>query len=136
VLFRLGGPFASAAPCQRTDQRSAAATPRDGDRLVLEATLQAETLVSGLRLRHPVPAPGLAIREVTLSDDGRIWRPAEGARRIQDWGWAGRTLFAVSDGAMEVVFGPARARHVRVTAVTPADRESLAILCIRGLPTR
>ena len=134
VLFRLVGPFASAAPCRRPDRRSTAATPGDEDRLLLEAALPAGLLVSGLRLRYPLPASGLAIREIALSDDGRTWRPADGARRVHDWGWAGRTLFAVPDGVMEVVFGPARARHVRVT-VTRADLASLAILCVRGLPT-
>ncbi len=135
VLFRILRPFASVAPCQRPERRAAAVDPGDGDRLVLEAELRAETLVSGLKLRHPVPAPGLTIREVALSDDGRTWRPADGARAVQDWGWAGRTLFAVSDGAMEVVFGSARARHVRV-AVTRAGSASLAVLCVRGTPVR
>ena len=135
VLFRILRPFASAAPCQRPERRAAAVDPGDGDRLVLEAELRADTLVSGLKLRHPVPAPGLTIREVTLSHDGRTWRPADGPRAVHDWGWAGRTLFAVSDGALEVVFGPARARHVRV-AVTRAGSASLAVLCVRGTPAR
>jgi hypothetical protein len=132
VLFRILGPFASAAPCRRAERRGAAVDP-DGDRLVLEADLRAETLVSGLKLRHPVPA--LSIREVTLSNDGRTWRPADGARAVQDWAWAGRTLFGVSDGALEVVFSPARARHVRV-AVTRAGSASLGILCVRGTRAR
>jgi hypothetical protein len=135
VLFRILRPLASAAPCQRPERRAAVGNPDDGDRLVLEAELRAETLVSGLKLRHPVPAPGLTILEVALSSDGRTWRLADGARAVQDWGWAGRTLFAVSDGALEVVFGPARARHVRV-AVTRAGSATFAVLCVRGTPAR
>ncbi len=135
VLFRIFRPFASTASCQRPERRAAAVDPGDGDRLVLEAELRTEMLVSGLKLRHPVPAPGLTIREVTLSHDGRTWQPAEGPRAVHDWGWAGRTLFAVSDGALEIVFGPARARHVRV-AVTRAGSASLAVLCVRGTPAR
>jgi 4-amino-4-deoxy-L-arabinose transferase-like glycosyltransferase len=135
VLFRVLKPFASTAPCQRPSRRAAAMDAGGGDRVVLEADLPEEALVSGLKFRHPVPAPELSILEVTLSRDGRTWQSADGGRTVPDWAWAGRTLFAVSDGAMELVFGSAPARHVRV-AVTRAGSASLAVLCVRGTPAR
>jgi hypothetical protein len=136
TLVRVLAPLTSTAPCQRPDRRAAAPDSGDGDRLVLEAELGQEALLSGLRFRHPpAPASTPKLLRVTLSGDGRTWRPADGARVVPEWAWAGRTLFAVSDGLTEVVFHPAPARAVRV-AVSRAGSANLAVLCVRGTPVR
>jgi hypothetical protein len=98
----------------------------------MEAWLDDEALVSGLTFRHPpVPERTLGVLEVGLSRGDGVWTPAGGARVVPAWAWAGRTLFAVADGTTEVVFGPARARAVRVT-VAATGPSGLAVLCVRG----
>ena len=136
ALLRILKPLAATAPCQRPGRRGTAMDATGGDRLVLEADLRDDMLVSGLRLRHPGPAPlGLTILDVTLSRDGGTWRAAGEMRMVPEWAWAGRTLFASSDGEVEVVFEPAPARRVRV-ALTRAGGASPAVVCVRGTPTR
>jgi 4-amino-4-deoxy-L-arabinose transferase-like glycosyltransferase len=136
TLFRVLAPLTSTAPCQRPGRRAAGPESGGGDRLVLEAGLGDETLLSGVRFRHPPePASGPKVLQVTLSGDGRAWRPADGARVVPEWAWAGRTLFAVSDGVTEVVFVPTPARAVRV-AVAQADPADFAVLCVRGTRVR
>lgn len=132
ALVRVVGPLASPAPCMRPTGRAASREPGgQGGRpqVTLEARLDEEALVSGVRLWHPT-TPGPTAVQVAASRDGRTWQPAGGARVVPAWGWAGRTLFTAWDPLAEVVFDPAPARQVRVT-VTP-DSEDLRILCVRG----
>ena len=121
-----------AAPCLRPTGRAASRAPvgaGSAPRTQLEAGLEEEALVSGIRLWHPTP-PGPTAAQVTVSRDGRTWTPAEGGRLVPAWGWAGRTLFAVWDPLLEVVLDPTPARYVRV--VVNSDAEDLRVLCIRG----
>jgi hypothetical protein len=87
ALVRVLAPFASSAPCQRQGRRAVTPDSSGGDRLLLEAGLDDEALLSRLTFRHPpVPARGLRVLEVTLSRDGRAWRPVGGARVVSAWG--------------------------------------------------
>ena len=132
ALIRIVAPLPSPAPCLRPTGRAASRAPvgaGSAPRSQLEAGLEEEALVSGIRLWHPTP-PGPTAAQVTVSRDGRTWTPAEGGRLVPAWGWAGRTLFAVWDPLLEVVLDPTPARYVRV--VVNSDAEDLRVLCIRG----
>ena len=132
ALIRIVAPLPPAAPCLRPTGRAASRAPvgaGSAPRSQLEAGLEEEALVSGIRLWHPTP-PGPTAAQVTVSRDGRTWTPAEGGRLVPAWGWAGRTLFAVWDPLLEVVLDPTPARYVRV--VVNSDAEDLRVLCIRG----
>jgi hypothetical protein len=132
VLVRVLAPLGSPAACQRPGRRTASPASGAAGGFVMEAWLDDEALVSGLTFRHPpVPERTLGVLEVGLSRGDGVWTPAGGARVVPAWAWAGRTLFAVADGTTEVVFGPARARAVRVT-VAATGPSGLAVLCVRG----
>ena len=132
ALIRIVGPLPSPAPCLRPTGRAASRASvgaGSAPRTQLEAGLEEEALVSGIRLWHPT-APGPTAAQVTVSRDGRTWKPAEGGRLVPAWGWAGRTLFAAWDPLLEVVLDPTPARYVRV--VVNSDAEDLRVLCIRA----
>ena len=70
-----------------------------------------------------------------LSDDGRAWRALDGARRLVEWAWAGRTLFTMSGGASELAVGGQAARAVRVEVRMPYRGEgAITALCVRAQP--
>ncbi len=132
AFVRVVAPLAAPAPCIRPNGRAVSREPgRQGSasRVTLEARLEDEALVSGVRLWHPT-APGPTAVQVAASRDGRAWQPVAAARVVPAWGWAGRTLFTAWDPLAEVVFDPASARHVRVTVTS--DAEDVRILCVRG----
>jgi hypothetical protein len=135
ALVRVLAPLASTDPCRPAARRHAAPAPAadgSGQRVVLEAELADETLVSGLRLWQTAePGAGLPVVQVAVSRDGQTWQPAEGGRAVPQWGWAGRTLFAASDRLVEVALAASPARHVRVVASAGAGEPRL--LCVRGI---
>ena len=132
VLVRVLAPLDPPAPCRRQSRRAVTPAPDGEDRHVLEASLEQETLVSGIAFQHPpVPARTLRVLEVALSRAGKAWEPVAGARAVPAWGWAGRTLFAAAEGASEVVFPSSPARAVRLT-VAGAGTADLAMRCVRG----
>ena len=57
----------------------------------------------------------------------------DGGRRAPEWAWAGRTLFAFSGGATEIVLGGAPARAVRVEVRLPyRGAGAITALCVRS----
>jgi hypothetical protein len=134
VLVRVLAPLGSTAPCRPLRRRAVTHEPGGAaDRVVLEASLEGETMVSGVSLRHPRDAGRtLRVLEVTLSGPGKTWEPAARARAVPGWGWAGRTLFKSSDGVTEIVLDSSPARAVRVTVVG-AGSTDLAVRCVRGI---
>ena len=136
VLVRVLAPLDSPAPCRRQSRRAVTPAPDGEDRHVLEASLEQEALVSGIAFQHPpVSARTLRVLEVTMSRAGKTWEPVARARVVPAWGWAGRTLFAATEGVTEVVFPSAAARAVRLT-VAGAGSADLRMLCVRGTPSR
>jgi 4-amino-4-deoxy-L-arabinose transferase-like glycosyltransferase len=136
ALLRIAAPLASTAPCRPAPGSVTTREPRGGGiapRVTVEASLRHDTLVSGVRLRHaPGPASELPLVEAAVSRDGQVWQPASGVHPIPGWGWAGRTLFAASDGLMEVSLDPIPARHIRVVITSPVGETHLA--CVHGTP--
>jgi 4-amino-4-deoxy-L-arabinose transferase-like glycosyltransferase len=134
ALVRVLAPLASTAPCRPAARRATGRPPASagtGQRIVLEAALAEETLVSGMRLWNPAePGARLPAVQVAVSQDGQAWQTVESGRAVPQWGWAGRTLFAASDRLVEVSLDAVPARHVRVTASVGAEEPRL--LCVRG----
>jgi hypothetical protein len=134
ALVRVLAPLASTAPCRAAARRTISWPPASagmGQRVVLEAALNGEMLVSGMRLWSPAePGGGVPAVQVAVSQDGRAWQTAESGRAVPQWGWAGRTLFTASDRLVEVSLDAIPARHVRVTA--GGDADELRLLCVRG----
>jgi hypothetical protein len=135
ALVRVLAPLASTVPCRAAARRTISRPPASagmGQRVVLEASLDEEMLVSGMRLWNPAePGGGLPAVQVAVSQDGRAWQTAESGRAVPQWGWAGRTLFTASDRLVEVSLDAIPARHVQVTAGGDADK--LRLLCVRGI---
>jgi hypothetical protein len=132
VLVRVLAPLASPAPCRPQSRRALTSAPDGENRHVLEAHLEAEALVSGIAFQHPpVAARALRVLDVALSRAGTAWAPVAGVRVAPAWGWAGRTLFAASEGVTEVVFLSSPARAVRLTVAGTASPD-LRVLCVRG----
>jgi hypothetical protein len=134
ALFRVLAPLVSTAEClspaKRTVRRERAVDGSES-RITLDAALREETLVSGARFwRAAGPVPGLPSVEAAVSQDGRTWQPASGARPVPGWGWAGRTLFAVSDRRVEMVLDPVPARHLRLVVKSHGGEPRL--VCVRG----
>jgi hypothetical protein len=104
-----------------------------GARYVVEGRLPQATRVATIRFEHPrVSTRHAVILGVGLSDDGRTWRPVEGARPVPEWAWAGRTLFTFSGGASELVAGGASGSAVRVEVRLPYRGEgAITSLCVR-----
>jgi hypothetical protein len=139
ALVRLLMPLESTAPCRPAAARAVTREPPTDGRSAqskIEATLHAETLVSGARLWHPAGLGStLPTIQVVVSRDGRTWQPVAGARAVPKWAWAGRTLFTASDALLDVALDPVRARHLRV--VMEASSAESRLLCVRGtLPVR
>jgi hypothetical protein len=134
ALVRVLGPLASPAPCRTAARRAASRPPAStgtNSGVVLEAALDEEMVISGLRLWNPAP-PGVRLPavQVAVSPDGTAWQTVESGRVVPQWGWAGRTLFATSDRLVEVSLDAVPARHVRVTA--RAGDDDMKVLCVRG----
>jgi hypothetical protein len=55
------------------------------------------------------------------------------ALRLPQWGWAGLTLFAYSEGFAEIGMPATEAAHVRVTLTLPdvEGRAPIRSLCVR-----
>jgi 4-amino-4-deoxy-L-arabinose transferase-like glycosyltransferase len=139
VLFRLVGPLPTSARCQATDWRLAAEVPDAdgrGARYLVEGSLPEAQRLAAVHLEHPrISTRHVAILRVELSDDGRAWRAADGPRRAVEWAWAGRTLFAFSGGATDLILGGAPGRAVRVEVRMPYRGEDpITSLCVRGAP--
>jgi hypothetical protein len=135
ALVRVLAPLASTAPCRPTAWRASMQDPTTNGsdtRITLEAALVDPALISGVRLWYPPKGTSrLPTIEVTVSLDGRTWQAVDDARPVPEWGWAGRTLFAASDGLVEVILDPTPAHHVRVV-VESSDGDS-RLLCVRGI---
>jgi hypothetical protein len=136
VLFQPTGPPIPSGHCRPTDWRVTAEVPEAdglGARYVVEGRLPQATRVATIRFEHPrVSTRHAVILGVGLSDDGRTWRPVEGARPVPEWAWAGRTLFTFSGGASELVAGGASGSAVRVEVRLPYRGEgAITSLCVR-----
>jgi 4-amino-4-deoxy-L-arabinose transferase-like glycosyltransferase len=136
VLFQPAAPLATSGRCRPTDWRVTAEAPEpDGRsaRYIVEGRLAEPARLTAIRLEHPRVSTRLAaIIGVELSDDGRAWRAADGARPVPEWAWAGRTLFAFSGGATELAMGGAPARAVRVEVRLPyRGAGAITSLCVR-----
>ncbi len=136
VLFQLVGPLPTSTPCRGTEWRLTAEAPDPdgrGTRYVVEGRLAAPTRLATVRLEHPwVSTRHASIVRLEMSDDGRAWRAVDGRRRAVEWAWAGRTLFAFSAGATELVVDDAPAREVRVEVRLPyRGPEAITGLCVR-----
>jgi hypothetical protein len=102
---------------------------------VVEARLDAPAPVAGASITHPqVGVRHVRLLAVTASGDGRAWRPVTEHRRLREWAWAGRTLFAYS-GAVDEVWWPATtAGAVRIELAIPDvdGRSPVTQVCLRA----
>jgi hypothetical protein len=137
VLFQPVGPLPTQARCRVTDWRVTAGTP-DADgrsaRYLVEAHLPDAARLATVRLEHPrVSTRDVSILRLELSDDGRTWRAVDSTRHAVEWAWAGRTLFAYSGGATEVILGGVPGRAVRAEVRLPYRGEgAITALCARS----
>lgn len=136
-LFYGLAPVRSPLGCRRTTWAVTGVVPDEtGARYTLEAELPAARRLAGLRLEHPpVRARQVPLPVVAVSGDGRTWRRLDGARRLDGWGWAGRTLFRFSGSAEELLLPPTPARHVRIELWLPYRGERpITSVCARLMP--
>ena len=90
-----------------------------------------------VRVDHPlVSSRDVSVAALEVSPDGSAWRRVPDARRLPQWGWAGLTLFAYSEGYTEIALPAAPAGHVRVSFTMPdvEGRAPIRSLCVRSLP--
>ena len=137
VLFQPVGPLLTSARCRAADWRvTAEAADADGRsaRYVVEARLPDSAPIATVRFEHPrVSTRDASILGLELSDDGRQWRAVDNPPRAVEWAWAGRTLFAFSGGATELILGGAPGRAVRVEVRLPYRGENaITALCARS----
>jgi hypothetical protein len=102
---------------------------------VVEARLDGPAPLAGVSIVHPlVGVRHVRLLAVAVSGDGRAWRPVTGERRLREWAWAGRTLFANS-GAIDEVWWPATpAAAVRVELAIPdvEGHTPITHVCLRA----
>jgi len=137
VLFHGLSPLVPPLPCRRTTWRLVTTVTDEDDkraRYVVEARLQGAQRVVGVRVEHPAPSSRLVPPPtVEVSNDGRTWRRVDGIRRLDEWGWAGRTLFKLTGGAEELALPATPAGYVRVETELPVAGEgAITRLCVRG----
>jgi hypothetical protein len=102
---------------------------------VVEVRLGAPAPLVGVSILHPlVGVRHVRLLAVAASDDGRAWRPVTGERRLQEWAWAGRTLFANSGGIDEVWWPATTAAAVRLELAIPDvdGRSPITHVCLRA----
>jgi 4-amino-4-deoxy-L-arabinose transferase-like glycosyltransferase len=101
---------------------------------LVEARLDRPGPLVGVSIVHPlVGVRHVRLLAVAVSGDGRAWRPVAGVRRLGEWAWAGRTLFANSGGIDEVWWPATDAARVRLELAIPdtEGRSPITQVCLR-----
>src|SRR5262249_4578603 len=141
VLFHDLAPVAPDARCRRVEWRIAGddAMPVQGGLLttVVEARTPNRGGVVGVRIDPPARSSGhAALGPVAVPGDRQAAQPVPGARRVDQWGWAGRTLFRDSAAFVELQLPPTSTRHIRVELTSPdtGGRSPVERVCVQRAP--